>query len=68
MASQGGSVADPQEVADRVYACATSDMPVHNPTGSDAEMLIAMMGQDKRQAFLDQIAAMLVPAPDQDAA
>ena len=62
MASEGGSLADPQEVADRVYVCATSDMPVHNPTGSDAEMLIAMMGQDKRQAFLDQVTEMLVPA------
>ena len=60
MASEGGSLADPQEVADRVYACATSDMPVHNPTGCDAEMLIAMMGQDKRQAFLDQLTTMLI--------
>ncbi len=61
MASERGSLADPQEVADCVYACATSDMPTHNPTGSDAEMLMAMMGQDKRQAFLDQITDMLVP-------
>ncbi|MGI9434428.1 MAG: SDR family oxidoreductase [Geminicoccaceae bacterium] len=62
MANEGGNLADPQEVADRVYACATSEMPVHNPTGSDAEMLIAMMGQHKRQAFLDQLVAMLIPS------
>ena len=64
MANEGGSLADPQEVADRVYACATSDMPAHNPTGSDSEMLMAMMGQDNRQAFLDQLAAMLIPGAD----
>ena len=68
MASEGGSLADPQEVADRVFACATSDMPINNPTGSDAEMLMAMMGQDRRQVFLDEIAAMLVPSTDQTGA
>ena len=62
MANQSGRVADPQEVADRIYACVTSNMPVHNPTGADAEMLIDMMGQRNRQAFLDQIATMLVPS------
>ncbi|MEL6205540.1 MAG: SDR family oxidoreductase [Pseudomonadota bacterium] len=62
MANQGGSLADPQEVADRIFALVTGDGPIHNPTGSDAEMLIAMMGQDKRQGFLDQLTAMLVPA------
>ncbi|MEM7443729.1 MAG: SDR family oxidoreductase [Pseudomonadota bacterium] len=61
MAQQGGNLADPQEVADRVFACVTSDMPVHNPTGSDAEMIMAMMSQDKRQAFLDQLTTMLIP-------
>lgn len=62
MANQGGSLADPQEVADRVFSLATGDGPVHNPTGADAEMLIAMMGQDNRQDFLDRLAGMLVPA------
>ncbi|MEM7124636.1 MAG: SDR family oxidoreductase [Pseudomonadota bacterium] len=64
MANEGGSLADPQEVADRVYACATSDMPIHNPTGSDAEMLTTMMGQDRRQDFLDQLATMLIPSAE----
>ena len=61
MANQGGNLADPQEVADRIFQCVTGDAPINNPTGADAEMLIAMMGQDKRQAFLDQLGAMLVP-------
>ena len=61
MATRGGSLADSQEVADRILRCVTGDAPIHNPTGADAEMLIQMMGQDKRQAFLDQLEAMLVP-------
>ena len=39
----------------------TGDAPINNPIGADAAMLIAMMGQDKRQVFLDQLGAMLVP-------
>ena len=62
MATRGGGLADPQEVVDRIFQCVRGEAPVHNPTGSDADMLIGMMGQDKRQAFLDQLEAMLIPA------
>lgn len=62
MANQGGSLADPQEVADRIFKCVTEDGPINNPTGADAEMLTAMMGQETRQAFLDQLSTMLLPA------
>ena len=61
MANRGGNLADPQEVAGRIFQCVAGDAPINNPTGADAEMLTAMMGQDKRQAFLDQLGAMLVP-------
>ena len=61
MASQGGQEADPQEVADKIYECATSETPVHNPVGADAEMLVGMMGAAQRQEFLDQMAQMLLP-------
>jgi NAD(P)-dependent dehydrogenase (short-subunit alcohol dehydrogenase family) len=61
MANQGGAVADPQEVADKIYECATSDTPVHNPVGSDAVMLTAMMGQASRQEFLDKLGQMVLP-------
>lgn len=64
MASEGGTIADPQEVADKIFACATSDMPINNPAGGDAEMLNTMMRQDKRQEFLDQFAAWTVPTMD----
>jgi NAD(P)-dependent dehydrogenase (short-subunit alcohol dehydrogenase family) len=61
MARQGGQVADPQEVADTIYECATSETPVHNPVGADVEMLIAMMGTAPRQPFLDKLSEMLLP-------
>ena len=61
MSEQGGSVADPQEVADKIYECATSPTPIHNPVGSDSQMLIALMGDTPRQPFLDKMAQMLLP-------
>ncbi|WP_422018871.1 SDR family oxidoreductase [Roseibium sp.] len=63
MAQQGGALSDPQEVADKIYACATDpSMPIHNPTGADAEMLEVMIQTaGSRQKFIEQIAAMLLP-------
>ena len=59
---QMGESADPREVAEKIFACVTSDnMPINNPTGSDAEMFAAMLSQGDRQAFLEQIGAMAVP-------
>ena len=62
MAAQGGAEADPQEVADKIYECATSETPIHNPVGSDAEMLAQMKASMPQQAFLDQIAELALPA------
>lgn len=61
MAAQGGVVANPQEVADKIYECATSETPVHNPVGADAEMLAGMKASLPGQAFLDEIAAIVLP-------
>ena len=63
MAAQGGAEADPQEVADKIYECATSETPVHNPVGADAEMLAQMKASMPQQAFLDRIAEIALP-PD----
>ncbi|MGB0384384.1 MAG: SDR family oxidoreductase [Ardenticatenaceae bacterium] len=60
MRQQGGKEADPQDVADIIYKCATTDTPIHNIVGADAEMLIGMKNSMPHQAFLDQIAAMTV--------
>ncbi|MDJ0853493.1 MAG: SDR family oxidoreductase [Myxococcota bacterium] len=60
--SQGGDTADPQEVADMIYACATTDMPVHNPVGKDAEFIVTMLGGPPRQEFLDKAEPLLLPS------
>ncbi len=59
--SEGGDMADPQEVADVIYACATTDTPLHNPVGKDAQLIMSMMGGPPRQEFLDKIEPLLVP-------
>ena len=54
--------ADAQEVADMIYQCATQDMPVHNPCGSDAEMLVGLSQSPGRQVFYDNLTQLLLPA------
>ena len=61
MRQQGGKEANPQDVADIIFQCATSDMPVHNVVGSDAEMLLGMKNSMDQQDFIDQMAKMLIP-------
>ena len=61
MRMQGGKEADPQEAADKIYACATTDAPIHNVVGADAEMLIGMKNTLPQQAFINQMEAMLQP-------
>lgn len=61
MQKQGGKDADPQEVADKIYQCATTETTIHNVVGADAEMLIGMMNSMSRQEFINEMAAMLTP-------
>ena len=61
MLQQGGKIADSNEVADKIYECAISDMPVHNVVGSDAEMILGMKKSLSQEAFIDQISEMLTP-------
>ncbi len=58
----GEQTADPQEVVDMIYQCATGDMPVHNPCGSDAEMLVGLSQSPGRQVFYDNLTGLLLPA------
>ena len=53
--------ADPQEVADMIFQCATEVMPVHNPCGSDAEMLVGLSQAPGRQVFYDNLTQLLLP-------
>lgn len=58
----GEQTADAQEVADLIYQCATEDMPVHNPCGSDAQMLVGLSQSPGRQVFYDNLTGLLLPA------
>ena len=58
---EGGGTADPQEVADKIFECSTTDSPVRNPVGSDAERIMGLMGNPDRQAFLDEVEPLLIP-------
>ena len=59
-----GEAQDPQIVADKIYRCATEDMPVHNPVGADADGLAALIDSSpSRQDFIDAMSARLLP-PD----
>lgn len=60
--AEGGETADPQEVADMIFACATTDMPVHNPCGKDAQFIMSLTGGPPRQDFLDKVQPLLAPS------
>jgi len=58
----GSDPQNPQDVADLIYACVTEpDLPIHNPSGKDAEMLVGLMANGSRDDFVDRIAAMFEP-------
>lgn len=57
----GGPPNDPQMVADKIFECATSATPIHNPVGADAELLADMMSSMPRHEFLEHIAGLLFP-------
>jgi NAD(P)-dependent dehydrogenase (short-subunit alcohol dehydrogenase family) len=61
-AAGGSTPADPQEVADRIFVCATQDTPLHNPVGTDADMIMSMMAAPPRQDFLDKLEPMILPS------
>ena len=64
MRQQGGAESDPQEVANKIFECATGDTPVHNIVGADAEMLMGMIKSMSRQDFIKRIEEMLIPKED----
>ena len=61
MRHHGGKEADPQEVANIIYQCATEDMPIHNVVGADANMLVGMKNSMPQPEFLAKMSEMLVP-------
>ena len=61
MRQHSGKEANPQDVADKIYECATTETPIHNVVGADAEMLMGMKNSMPHQDFLDRMAEMLIP-------
>ena len=61
MRQHGGNDADPQEVADIIYRCATEEMPIHNVIGADANMLMDMKNSMPQPEFLAKMSEMLIP-------
>jgi NAD(P)-dependent dehydrogenase (short-subunit alcohol dehydrogenase family) len=64
MQQQGGNTADPQEVADKIFECATKETPTHNIVGADTEMLMQMKNSMPQQEFLNIISDMVLPKMD----
>lgn len=52
MSKQGGQIADPQDVADKIFECSTQDTPITNIVGNDAAGLMAMKkGKNEEELF-----------------
>ena len=61
--SYSGKDAEPQDVADMIYACATEEMPMHNVVGVDAHMLYDMKLSKPPHVFEKRMAEMFMPEP-----
>ncbi|MBP0003386.1 MAG: hypothetical protein J7642_06645 [Cyanobacteria bacterium SBC] len=60
-AGDSGTTPDPARVADKIYQCATSETPIHNIVGDDAEQIVNLKNSMPHQAFLDRMSEMLLP-------
>ena len=61
MIEQGNQTSDPQEVADKVYECATEKTPIHNVVGKDAEAMLQIKKSMSEAEFMKTISDMLIP-------
>ena len=61
MMNQGDQKADPQEVVDVIYKCATEEMPIHNIVGSDAEILMQMKTTLPQDEFHQKMSEFIMP-------
>ena len=49
-------------MADKIYECATTETPVHNPIGSDAQLIVSMIAAPPRDEFLVKVEPLLLPS------
>ncbi|MGQ1784800.1 SDR family oxidoreductase [Saccharicrinis sp. GN24d3] len=61
MIEQGNQTSDPQEVADKIYKCATEKTPIHNVSGIDAESMLQMKKSMSEEELVKTISDMVVP-------
>lgn len=61
MIEQGNQTSDPQEVADKVFKCATEKTPIHNVSGKDAEDMRNMLKTMPENELMKMISDMIVP-------
>jgi NAD(P)-dependent dehydrogenase (short-subunit alcohol dehydrogenase family) len=59
--TQSGKEADPQDVADIIFKCATEETPIHSVAGDDAEMMLGMKSSLPHQEFLEKVTDMVMP-------
>lgn len=62
MRQQGDQESDPQEVAEKVYECATEDTPIHNVSGDDVQAVLHMKKTMSEDELMKTISDMFVPA------
>ncbi len=61
MRKQGNQESNPQEVADKIFECATEETPIHNVSGSDAEAMLQMKKAMNEAALMKTISDMFIP-------
>lgn len=61
MRQEGNQESDPQEVADKIYKCATEETPVHNVSGNDAEAMLQMKKSMSEEELMKTISDMFIP-------
>ena len=61
MRQQGGNESNPQEVADKIFECATEETPIHNVSGNDAEAVYQMTKNMSEKELVKTISNMFIP-------
>lgn len=61
MRQQGGQESNPQEVADKIFECATEETPIHNVSGNDAEAVFKMTKTMSEEELINTVSNMFIP-------
>lgn len=62
--NSGGTVANPQDVADKIYECATMETPLTNPVGRDAVGLLKLKSVKSEAEFFERLKNQIMPDYD----